>query len=53
MLTTAEAAKALRVHEHTLIRWAKDQKIEGRKVGRKWLFPASAVATACTEGLAS
>ncbi len=51
LYTVAEAATALGVHEHTVIRWAKAKRIPAVKVGRRWRIPAAAVHAAATTGL--
>ena len=41
-LTTAEAAKIARVHQGTLLRWARDGRVPHRRLSaRKVVFPLS------------
>lgn len=39
--TVLEAADACRVTRRTVMRWLADGNITAKKVGRKWLIPAS------------
>ncbi len=39
--TAKEAADVCRVSWRTVMRWLADEKITAKKVGRKWLIPAS------------
>lgn len=41
--TAKEAADACRVTWRTVMRWISDEKITAKKVGRKWLIPASEI----------
>lgn len=41
LLTAEEAARLLRLHPVTVLRWARGGKIPCRKMGRKVLFPLS------------
>jgi excisionase family DNA binding protein len=41
LLTAPEAAKHLRLHPVTVLKWARQGKIPHRKLGRKVLFPLS------------
>lgn len=38
-MTTAEAAKVLRVSPSTVRRWLADERIEGQRIGKRWLIP--------------
>lgn len=38
LLTTDEAADALRVSTRTVYTWIKEGKVPARRVGRKWLI---------------
>jgi excisionase family DNA binding protein len=42
-LRTAEAASHLRVHSDTVIRWVKEGRLHGVKVGRNWLIVETSV----------
>lgn len=42
-LRTAEAAALLRVHPDTVIRWLKEGRIRGLKVGTHWLIREESV----------
>lgn len=41
VLTTAEAAKLIRVHPNTLALAAKQGRVPGRKLGDRWMFRRS------------
>lgn len=43
MLTSEEAAKAMRIHPQTAVRWCREGRLEGTKVGQNWLVPREAV----------
>lgn len=38
ILTTEEAAEFLKVKPITIREWARDGKIQGKKLGRQWRF---------------
>lgn len=39
LLTVPEAAKLLRVSEHTIYLWLRSGKLKSVRPGRKWLIP--------------
>lgn len=41
MMTPKEAAAYLQVHFKTLIKWAEEGKVPGRKLGSLWRFSPS------------
>lgn len=43
LLTVPEAAKLLRVSEHTIYLWLRSGKLKSVRPGRKWLIPEDAV----------
>lgn len=38
VLLVEDVVKILGVHAKTVRRWAKDGKIKGKKIGRRWFF---------------
>ena len=36
-----EAAELLQIHPHTIRKWLRDGKIQGKKFGRVWRIPES------------
>ena len=47
LLTVEEAANALKVRVETVRRWLRDGTLRGRKIGRIWRVPESAVNQLC------
>ena len=43
MFTTQEASKAMRLNSETVVKWCREGKLAGTKVGRKWLVPSEAI----------
>lgn len=41
-LTTAEVAEGLGVSTSTVRRWLRDNRIDGRRIGKRWLIPRAA-----------
>lgn len=42
-LVPAEAARMMRVHVQTVMKWCRERKLEAIKSGRSWLIPHEAV----------
>ena len=38
LMTLKETAKYLKIHINTLRRWLKEGRIQGHRIGRKWMF---------------
>lgn len=45
MLTSDEVMDVLNISRHTLSQWIKKRRLEGHKVGRRWVFDEGDVLT--------
>ena len=43
MLTPEEAAEAMHLNSQTVMRWCREGRLSGSKVGRNWLVPREAI----------
>ena len=41
MVTVSEAKQIFRVHRYTIYRWMKEGKLEGKRIGKKFLIKKS------------